>query len=685
MSDTLIRPSGQRQPWFAPQAPQPAPHDLYPEKPEREAEGWLERQGEATVGRLSRRLRAMPSRALSFPAQVAAAEEAMGEISAASLRERAREVAVALRREGPTDAHVAQAFALVRRAAELTLGKRHFDVQLVGGWIMVQGMVAEMQTGEGKTLTATLPACTGALAGWPTHVITVNDYLVQRDCELMRPVYEALGLSVAFVTEEMTPEERRVAYACDVVYCANKTVVFDYLRDRIVLGPSYRPGAGPLQLQAERLAGPQGRVSKLLLRGLHFAIVDEADSVLVDEARVPLIISAEQPGNEEALMAAQALELARSLMNSEHYRILQGDRRIDLTEAGRQRIIDWCEGRQGVWAMTLRREELALRALSALHLYVLDEHYLIREGKVQVIDEFTGRVMADRSWGQGLHQLIEVKEGCEVSPIKETLARISYQRFFKRYLRMGGMTGTAAEIADELGEVYDLAVVRVPTHRTSLRVARPDRVFAKAADKWQAVAERVVQLHGQGVPVLIGTRSVAASELFSRLLTAHGLAHAVLNAKQDGIEADIVSQAGELGRITIATNMAGRGTDIALGAGVAERGGLHVILTERHETARIDRQLAGRCARQGDPGVFEAFVALDDPLFDGVAQSAVGSLMRKALQGRVQGGASSSSLALRFIQWVQWRTERLHRQVRKALQEADKRLDTLLSFSGRPE
>ena len=293
--------------------------------------------------------------------------------------------------------------------------------------------------------------------------------------------------------------------------------------------------------------------------------------------------------------------------------------------------------------------------------------------------------MADRSWGQGLHQLIEVKEGCEVSPIKETLARISYQRFFKRYLRMGGMTGTAAEIADELGEVYDLAVVRVPTHRTSLRVARPDRVFAKAADKWQAVAERVVQLHGQGVPVLIGTRSVAASELFSRLLTAHGLAHAVLNAKQDGIEADIVSQAGELGRITIATNMAGRGTDIALGAGVAERGGLHVILTERHETARIDRQLAGRCARQGDPGVFEAFVALDDPLFDGVAQSAVGSLMRKALQGRVQGGASSSSLALRFIQWVQWRTERLHRQVRKALQEADKRLDTLLSFSGRPE
>jgi len=650
-----------------------------------QAEGWIERTGQALAGRLSRRLRARPARALAFPAQVEQADAELGEIAPADLPERAREVAALLRRDGLIDAHVARAFALVRRAAQIHLGKRHFDVQLMGGWIMVNGMIAEMQTGEGKTLTATLPACTAALAGLPTHVITVNDYLVQRDCELMRPVYEALGLSVAAVTEDMSPAERRLAYACDVVYACNKTVVFDYLRDRIALGAGWRPGAGPLQLRIDRLSGQGGRSAQLLLRGLHFAIVDEADSVLVDEARVPLIISAEVPADEEARTAAQAIELASLLREGDDFRILLGERRITLTEAGRQHVIDWCDGRPGVWAVIIRREELALRALSALHLYKRDEHYLIREGKIQVIDEFTGRVMADRSWGQGLHQLIEVKEGCEITPIKETLARISYQRFFSRYLRLGGMTGTAAEIGPELGSVYDLAVVRVPTHRLSRRIARPDRVFLDGEAKWAAVAARVAELHASGVPVLIGTRSVAASERFAQMLAERGLAHAVLNAKQDDQEAAIVSQAGELGRITIATNMAGRGTDIALGEGAAERGGLHVILTERHETARIDRQLAGRCARQGDPGVFEAFVALDDPLFDGVARSALAAWARRAVGHAAPQAHNTPRAALAFIQWVQWRTERLHRQARLALQAADKRLDTILSFSGRPE
>jgi preprotein translocase subunit SecA len=675
-----------KQPWFMPSAAQAAPHDLYPERPEAEPEGLVERIGQSQFGKLSRRFRASPKRALAFPVQVDAAEAGMGVIAEHDLLELARDVAASLRRDGLIDAHVARAFALVRRAGELKLGKRHFNVQLVGGWIMVNGMVAEMQTGEGKTLTATLPACTAALAGLPTHVITVNDYLVQRDCELMRPVYEALGLSVAAVTEDMSPEQRRQAYASDVVYCSNKTVVFDYLRDRIALGAGYRPGAGPLQLHIDRLSGAKGRTAQLLLRGLHFAIVDEADSVLVDEARVPLIISAEVPAEEEARIAAQALELARVLDEGEDYRIHQGDRRIVLTDSGRQRVIDWCEGRQGVWTMTIRREELALRALSALHLFTLDEHYLIREGKIQVIDEFTGRVMADRSWGQGLHQLIEVKEGCEVTPIKETLARISYQRFFRRYLRLGGMTGTAAEIGPELGTVFDLAVVRVPTHRSSQRIARPDRVFVDRQSKWAAVAKRVAELQAVGVPVLVGTRSVATSELFSQMLHDLGLEHAVLNAKQDDVEADIVSRAGELGRITIATNMAGRGTDIALGAGVAERGGLHVILTERHESGRIDRQLAGRCARQGDPGVFEAFVAMDDPLFDGVAKGVFAQRVRRAVQqAQDHAKAPTPRIALTFISWVQWRTERLHRQIRLALQAADKRLDTILSFSGRPE
>jgi preprotein translocase subunit SecA len=684
VSTTAPKPAKLSHPWFMPAVPQAAPHDLYPERLEQETEGFIEQLGENWSGKLSRRLRASPQRALAFPRQVDAAEAAMGAIAADQLAEHARNVSARLRRDGLIDAHVASAFALIRRAGELKLGKRHFDVQLVGGWIMVNGMIAEMQTGEGKTLTATLPACTAALAGLPTHVITVNDYLVQRDCELMRPVYEALGLTVAYVLEDMSPEERRQAYASDVVYCSNKTVVFDYLRDRIALGAAYRPGAGPLQLQVDRLSGAKGRTSQLLLRGLHFAIVDEADSVLVDEARVPLIISAEVPAEEEARNAAEALELARILTEGDDYRLHKGERRVTLTDSGRQRMIDWCEGRPGVWAMTIRREELTLRALSALHLYTLDEHYLIREGKIQVIDEFTGRVMADRSWGQGLHQLIEVKEGCAVTPLKETLARISYQRFFRRYLRLGGMTGTAEEIAPELGTVYDLAVVRVPTHRPKQRIARPDRVFADGQSKWAAVAKRVAELHAQGVPVLVGTRSVATSELFSEMLDDMDLDHAVLNAKQDDVEADIVSHAGELGRITIATNMAGRGTDIALGEGVAERGGLHVILTERHESARIDRQLAGRCARQGDPGVFEAFVAMDDPLFDSVAKSFFAQRVRRVVQ-HAQAKGQTPRIALHFINWVQWRTERLHRKVRLTLQAADKRLDTILSFSGRPE
>ncbi len=674
-----------KQPWFMPSLPQAAPHDLYPERMEAESEGFVERTGEALAGSLARRLRASPKHALAFADQVDAAETAMGLLSEQDLAGRARDLSACLRRDGLVDAHVARAFALVRRAAELTLGKRHFKVQLVGGWIMVNGMIAEMQTGEGKTLTATLPACTAALAGLPTHVITVNDYLVQRDCELMRPVYEVLGLSVAAVTEDMSPEERRQAYASDVVYCSNKTVVFDYLRDRIALGPGYRAGAGPLQLQVDRLSGATGRTSQLLLRGLHFAIVDEADSVLVDEARVPLIISAEVPAEEEGRIAAEALELAHALSEGDDYRILRGERRVLLTDMGRQRVIDWCEGRPGVWAMTIRRDELALRALSALHLYTLDEHYLIREGKIQVIDEFTGRVMPDRSWGQGLHQLIEVKEACEVTPIKETLARISYQRFFRRYLRLGGMTGTAAEIRPELGTVYDLAVVRVPTHRPGKRVARPDRVFVDGASKWNAVAARVAELHASGVPVLVGTRSVATSELFSRMLNERGLNHAVLNAKQDDTEAEIVSQAGELGRITIATNMAGRGTDIALGVGVAERGGLHVILTERHESARIDRQLAGRCARQGDPGVFEAFVAMDDPLFDADKGLFAARVRRAVQRAQARSDAETPRIALSYIHWAQWRTERQHRQMRLALRAADHRLDTILSFSGRPE
>ncbi len=516
-----------------------------------------------------------------------------------------------LRTDGMTPAHVARTFALVRRAAQLSLGKRHFDVQLVGGWVMLQGMVAEMQTGEGKTLTATLAAATAALAGRPVHVITVNDYLVARDAELMRPVYASLGLSVAAVTAEMEHHQRQVAYGADIVYCSNKTVVFDYLRDRIVLGPT----ASDLQLKVERLAGSQARTRRLLLRGLHYAIVDEADSVLVDEARTPLIISASAGAEGDEATARTAYALAGQVVEGDDYRIYKGDRRAVLTEAGRQRLIDLCQGKGGLWAVPIRREEVVLRALTAIHLFHRDEHYLVRDGKIQVVDEFTGRVMPDRSWGQGLHQLIEVKEGCAVTEVrKDTLARISYQRFFQRYLHLSGMTGTAQEVKAELGAVYNLPVVTIPTNRPSRRVRHADQVFPGDARKWAYLAERVEVLHGQGVPVLIGTRSVASSEIASAALAARSLPHTLLSAKQDQAEAEVVEHAGEAGAVTIATNMAGRGTDIALGEGVAEKGGLHVILTERHEAGRIDRQLAGRGARQGDPGSFEAVLSMEDAL-----------------------------------------------------------------------
>jgi preprotein translocase subunit SecA len=594
------------------------------------------------------------------------------------LRESARELRRQLRRDGLSDALVGEAFALVRETSGRLLGMRHFDSQLKGGWILMNGMIAEMETGEGKTLTATLPACTAALAGLPVHVITVNDYLVERDCELMRPVYEALGLTVGAATLEMSHAERQAAYRNDVVYCTNKTLVFDYLRDRILLASS----SSSLHLKLEKLYGAGSRSRRLLLRGLHFAIVDEADSVLVDEARTPLIISSEVAPADEALVASQALELARKLALGDDFVMIRGERRVALTQAGHKRVVDLCRELGGVWAGALRREELVIQALTAQYLFERDDHYLVRDGKIQVIDEHTGRVMPDRSWSQGLHQLIECKEGCEITPRKESLARISYQRFFRRYVRLCGMTGTGSEVASELGSVYGLPVVRVATHRPSRRRHLPDRIFATAEEKWDRIVERVAALHEAGVPVLLGTRSVASSELASRLLSERGLEHQLLSAKQDEEEARIVAAAGERGCITIATNMAGRGTDIKLGDGVAELGGLHVILSERHEAGRIDRQLEGRCARQGDPGCFEAFLSLEDPLLDPYR----GGLLELAVRAVSAGGGSlAAAVRHRWIRFAQRATEKTHSRIRKALLKNDRQMGDILSFSGRPE
>jgi preprotein translocase subunit SecA len=652
--------------------------EVYPERKEPTEEGWLDRAGTALAGAVARRLRARPSRVRGIVQRVAVFTEKVAALDQGGMRQRARELAAELRRHGLRDDLVAHTFALVREAAGRTLGMRHFDVQLIGGWVLLNGMVGEMETGQGKTLTATLPACAAALAGRAVHVITVNDYLVERDLALMKPVYDALGISSAAVTAEMDHEARQQAYACDIVYCTNKTVVFDYLRDRIVLGSR----SHALHLKLERLYGDNTRARKLLLRGLSFAIVDEADSVLADEARTPLIISAEVRDGQDAQLARQAIEIARHMQEGSDFRVLRGERRIEVEEAGYQRAIDLSKPFGGAWLLSLRREELVVQALTALHLFVRDEQYLVRDGKIQVIDEFTGRVMADRSWGQGLHQLIEVKEGCEITSRKEPLARISYQRFFRRYQHLSGMTGTGREVAGELGAIYGLAVVPIPPGNPSKRLVHPDRVFATEAERWDCVVATIAEQHAKRVPVLVGTRSVAASELLSRMLDARGLPHQVLNAKQDAEEAAIVARAGEPGRITIATNMAGRGTDIKLTPEARALGGLFVILAERHEAGRIDRQIAGRCARQGDPGQVQAILSMEDA----VLAPYRGGLLEFALKRLAPAGAARAErLRARFIRYAQLRTENSQSRIRRNLLKADQQMGNILSFSGRPE
>jgi preprotein translocase subunit SecA len=534
-----------------------------------------------------------------------------------------------------------------------------------------------METGEGKTLTATLPATTAALAGIPVHIITVNDYLAERDAEHMGPLYAALGLSVGVVRQGMDPDARRAAYACDVTYCTNKEVAFDYLKDRIVMWD--RPT--PMRLQLERLYGPDSRANRLLMRGLCFGIVDEADSVLIDEARTPLIISADPRKSSGQNVYGLALGAAAGLTAGRDYYLSESERIVEVNERGKAGIEDFDWGDARSWTNPPQREELVSQALSALHLFERDRHYLVRDGKVQIIDEYTGRLMPDRSWERGLHQMIEIKEGCEPTSRKETLARISYQRFFRRYLRLAGMTGTAREVSRELWSIYRLRVATLPTNRPLRRRRGRNRAYATEAGKWSAIVAAIAGIHEGGRPVLVGTRSVAASERLSALLTGAGLDHRVLNAQQDKEEAEIVAQAGQRGQITVATNMAGRGTDIRLGPGVAELGGLHVIATEHSDAGRIDRQLFGRCGRQGDPGSFEAAFSLEDELV-----TTFGSALLRGpaavLLHLPLGGQWAGRLLARMSQRS---AERLHARLRRNLLKTDTQMEDALAFSGRLE
>ena len=611
-----------------------------------------------------------------FAARVEKLRKPLREQSDKKLHERTAELRQALFRDGVDGDLAAPTFALISEQARRTLGLEPYTVQIMGGYAMLRGTLAEMATGEGKTLTATLPTCCAALAGIPVHVITVNDYLVERDAELMRPLYETLGLSVGVVLDSDTDVDvRRKAYGADITYVTNKTIAFDYLRDRMARGD----GRSKLSLD---MISRSGETSPFVLRGLCYAIIDEADSVLVDEAGTPLILSQTVEDGDLERLCVEALEIADQLDPKMDYAVDLGRRSVEITTAGSEEIAILCGGREGVWCAERRREELITQAIQATHLYRVDEEYLIRDDKIMIIDRNTGRVMPDRSWEMGLHQMIEAKEGVEISGQRKTLARITYQRFYKRYLRLCGMTGTAHEVRHELSRVYDLETVPIRTRRPLQRMALPPRVFATGAEKWRYTLERIGALHSEGRPILVGTRSVGESETLSGMLQEAQLPHEVLNARQDHREADIVADAGAAGRITIATNMAGRGTDIKIDEHVLQAGGLHVISTARSEAGRVDRQLYGRCGRQGNPGSYECLDSLDDDVITTNIPGWILSLLSSNCQ---RPDSLGHRLALKLVNSIQARAEARAEGHRSSMMVEEERQERALAFSGTAE
>jgi preprotein translocase subunit SecA len=646
--------------------------DPYPERRDPK-DHWLD-QVETAVLALPRALGAAMRgrRAWRIVRAAGQREQAVMALDAAGLAQRVATLRADLRRSGLVESALAEGCALVREVSRRTLGLRHHDVQLLGALAILDGRVAEMDTGEGKTVTAAMAAALAALSGAPVHVVTVNDYLAERDAVELLPIYRAFGLSVGTVVHGRTPQQRIAAYRCDIAYCSNKELAFDYLRDRLALGRQ----TGGVRLKLGRLCGTStSDASGVVMRGLHFAIVDEADSVLVDEARTPLIISQETDAFEERRWAEQALSLADGLGEGRDYRIIRDEKRIRLTDAGRERLAELGQAMGGIWTGRIRREEAARQALSARHLFHRGDHYVVREGKVEIVDENTGRIMADRSWSDGLHQIMEVKEGCDVTTRKLAIARMTYQRLFRRYQTLSGMTGTAREAQAELWSVYRLRIARIPPNVPSRLDRGTLTVLPTQEEKWRVVAARARELSEAGRPVLIGTRSVAASQQASAALDEARLPHAVLNAENDADEAQLIAEAGGAGRITVSTNMAGRGVDIRLPPEVVAAGGLHVILTERHDAGRIDRQLEGRAGRRGEPGGAEAILSLEDPLLDLTARHPLRALARLP-------GAAGLACGRRLFGVAQRRAQRAHFRARADLLEQEKRLGTMLAFVG---
>ncbi|HEX4844371.1 MAG TPA: hypothetical protein VFV57_11915 [Limnobacter sp.] len=633
---------------------------------------WLEQKLRALSASL---IRPCASTADPFVQQVHQHAATLQTLNDRGLRQFAMLHAKALQEHGLAEAKLAPLFAAIREASRRTLGKSHHDVQLLAGLTLLRGHIAEMATGEGKTLSGTLGVCACALAGASVHVVTVNDYLAERDAQENLPLYRFFRLRVGVVLQDMDVQARAQAYANPVVYVSNKELTFDYLKDRIAVG-----GSLSSHLQLRRLAG-ENAAAHTILKGLHVAIVDEADSVLIDEARTPLIISETLPDELDPAVYHRAIGLVNSLTDGEDF--MRGQHRdIWLTEQGLGRVATLVQGWGGIWNSALWQKELMNKALSACHLFHRDQHYIVADNKVQIVDEFTGRVMPDRTWERGLHQLIEAKEGCEITGQRRTLSQITYQRFFSKYLLLCGMTGTAQEVAAELKHVYDLPVTRIPTHKHSQRMRLDDQVYSGQADKWRAVAQSAVRMAAAGRSVLVGTRSVEASEALSLAFQTIGAEHTVLNARQDQEEAQAVAQAGQAGRITVATNMAGRGTDIKLSTAVEQAGGLHVILTEFHESARVDRQLFGRAARQGNPGSVQAMVAWDDELFRRYAPW-VSSVVKSFFHGLQRHTPAMANTLFRLLVWhAQSKAERLHRKQRLDTLKRDIKWLRALGFVG---
>jgi len=612
-----------------------------------------------------------------FVERVRSHEKAVRALSETAWQARLRTLRAGLAASGFTPENSAEAFALVREATRRQLGMPQFDTQLIAGHLMLGNRLAEMATGEGKTLAAALTASTAALAGIPVHVITANDYLVSRDAQMLTPVYAYLGLTVGAVTQPMDRSARRTAYGCNITYCTAKELVFDYLRDRLVR----REIASQLHERLRQLDEGAAQ-SSTLLRGLWMALIDEADSILIDEARTPFILSQERVNEQQQAYFKEALKLAMRLQPRVHFDLEHDTRQARLSDRGREALDAAAVSIGGLWRDRRHREEVIALALAAHHLYARDRDYLVRDGKLLMIDQITGRVAPGRVWSKGLHQLLEVKEGCTPTGEMETIAQITYQRFFPRYLRLCGMSGTLSEAASELRSVYGLRISGVPLRKPSRRKALPLRVLARREDKWQAVIERVRALSLEGRPVLVGTDSVSDTDQLSYRLTAHSLPHVILNARNDRDEADIVARAGQRGRITVTTNMAGRGTDIVLGPGVAELGGLHVVCCQHNASPRIDRQLQGRGGRQGDPGSVETVLSLEDPLIVRYWPDWV----RATANARASKPSGLPAWTAKLLAWApQLREERRQRAERKLLLQQDQQLERRLSFAGRRE